>query len=69
MMRILYKPLPELGRIKCPYCKKLNRPLPWPQPIKTCKHYAGLGRAGYVRFVSDAEAKADGGTVVPLLLK
>lgn len=66
-MRILYKPLPALGRIKCPFCKKLNRLNAWPQKIKTCAHYDGTNtRCGYVRFIN-AEATADGGAVVPLL--
>lgn len=66
-MRILYKPLPEYGRLKCPYCRKLNRLRAWPQSVKVCAHYDGTNtRCGYVRFV-DRAAKADGGTVVPLL--
>lgn len=67
-MKILYREIPELGRLRCPYCRKLIRPFPFPQSVKTCKHYAGLGRTGYVRFVS-VEATTGEGGIIPLLLK
>lgn len=67
-MRVRYRELPEYGRLRCPFCKRINRLFDWPQPARFCTHYNGINEiAHFVRFV-DMKGTDDKGATIPLLL-